>query len=268
MSSAAPPPDQPDQNPEGTSDGPPRYPASDPYGVKPTEESSSGQAGQPQYGEYGQPGGTTPQYGQQPDQSQHGQGQYGQQPSQGQYGQGQYGQQPDQGQYGQGQYGQQGAYGQPQYGQGQYGQAQQGQYGQGQYGQPGYGGYGTPPGPGGQPSNGMGLAALIVGIVSLLVAWIPFVGLLAVVGGIVAVVLGIIALGKVNRREATNRTQSIVGIVVGAVAILLAIASTVFGSFIVARVAPEVLGPEFQACVRENPNDPGALERCLDDAGY
>ncbi len=75
---------------------------------------------------------------------------YGQDPSQGQYGQPAYGQQP---------YGQQ-PYGQP--------------YGQQQYGQPAYGGY-----PASAPTDGKALAAMITGIVSLVLACGYGVGLLA-----------------------------------------------------------------------------------------
>ena len=70
-----------------------------------------------------------------------------------------YGQDPSQGQYGQPAYGQQ-PYGQP--------------YGQQQYGQPAYGGYPTS-----APTDGKALAAMITGIVSLVLACGYGVGLLA-----------------------------------------------------------------------------------------
>ena len=63
---------------------------------------------------------------------------------------------------------------------------------------------GTPP-PGwtGSPAprNGMGTAALVLGIVGLVLA-LPIIGLLP---GIVAIVLGIIGVRRANRGEATNR---------------------------------------------------------------
>jgi hypothetical protein len=85
---------------------------------------------------------------------------------------------PDQGQT---PYGQPG-YGQPQYGQPGYGQPQYGQpgYGQPQYGQPGYGQPGYGPSPYGQapPTHGKALAAMVIGIVSLVLACGYGVGLL------------------------------------------------------------------------------------------
>jgi hypothetical protein len=177
------------------------------------------------------------------------------------------------------QYGQPGPYvqhGGPYVQRGQYGQPSQhgpeGQYGQGQgqYGQPAPPYAGTPYGPTahGGPRNGLGVAALVVAIVSVLVAWVPFVGLLGVIGGIVAIILGAVALGRVGRGEASNRSQSIAGIVLGALAVLLGIASAIFGSYLVSQVAPEVFGPGFQRCMETNDNNPHALQECLQRAGY
>lgn len=119
--------------------------------------------------------------------------------------------------------------------------------------------YGGPP----SPRNGLGTAALIIAVISLVIAWIPFLGLLGGLGGLVAVVLGAVGLGRANRGEATNRGTAIAGIVIGVLAILLAIASTMFGSFLISQV----LGPEFQACVEQYGEDPAALQRCLEGVG-
>lgn len=90
-------------------------------------------------------------------------------------------------------------------------------YGQAPYGPPpGYDPY-APAAP--APRNGLGIAALVVGIVALALAWIPLVGFV----GLVAVVLGIIALSRVRRGLATNRGVSITGVVLGAVAVVAAI---------------------------------------------
>ena len=147
--------------------------------------------------------------------------------------------------------------GAPYQGGGQY----QGQYQAGQYqGTPYGGGYRGSSYGAQAPRNGMGLASLIVAVVSLLIAWIPFLGLLGGLGGLIAVVLGAIGVGRANRGEATNRGTAIAGIVIGVLAILLAIASTLFGSFLLS----EVFGPEFQACVDQYGDDPTALQRCLE----
>ncbi|MDD9205083.1 DUF4190 domain-containing protein, partial [Georgenia sp. 10Sc9-8] len=181
------------------------------------------------------------------------------------------------------QYGSSDAYQPPQYGgdQGdyrgsapQYGSGQQGGYQQPGHQQPGYGSsYGAPGqyGPGGpyqeQPRNGLGIAALVVGIVSLLVAWLPFIGLISVLGGVVGIVLGAMGLKRVGRGEATNRGTAVAGIVVSVVAILLAIAATVFGSYWISQVMPELFGEEFQQCVESAGNSQEELEQCLQESG-
>lgn len=51
-----------------------------------------------------------------------------------------------------------------------------------------------------QPTNGMAIASLVLGIVSVLVVWIPIVGLLGTMMALVGLVLGILALKKPGGR--------------------------------------------------------------------
>src|SRR5829696_53181 len=67
------------------------------------------------------------------------------------------------------------------------------------------------------PRNGLGTAALVLGIIGFLLAVIVLGGLL----GIVAIILGIVGLGRVRRGEATNRGSAIAGIVLGGLAVIL-----------------------------------------------
>ena len=80
------------------------------------------------------------------------------------------------------------------------------------------------PAPPSAPRNGMGTAALVVGIIALITSFFLIGGLL----GIIAVILGIIGLVRARRGEATNRGMAIAGIVTGALAILIAIVVGVF----------------------------------------
>ncbi|MFF3207224.1 DUF4190 domain-containing protein [Streptomyces sp. NPDC002962] len=107
-------------------------------------------------------------------------------------------------------------------------------YGPGQvpYGYPGGYGYPSPPpygggapGPYGWPggagdSNGMGIAGMVLGIVSAVgfCMW-P----LAVVLGILGITFGAVGRGKARRGEASNPGQALAGIICGSVGILLAI---------------------------------------------
>ena len=83
-----------------------------------------------------------------------------------------------------------------------------------------------------QPRNGIGVAALVVGVVALvlaiLVVFFPLAGLL----GLIAVILGAVGMAKASRGEATNRGQALGGLLTGLIALILAILVGVgIGSF-------------------------------------
>ncbi|MET9930025.1 MULTISPECIES: DUF4190 domain-containing protein [unclassified Streptomyces] len=101
------------------------------------------------------------------------------------------------------------------------------------YGYPGYPGYGGQQAWPQAPSNGMGTAAMVLGIVS--VAGFCLYGL-GVVLGVLGVVFGIIGVKKAGRGEATNRGMAIAGIVLGAIGTLI---SAVFLGFVIWAVAQD-----------------------------
>ncbi len=70
-----------------------------------------------------------------------------------------------------------------------------------------------------QSSSGMGIASMVIGIVSVVVAFIPFCGIIAIVPAIVGLVLGIISFLKC-KREGSLKGHSIAGIVLNGVALL------------------------------------------------
>lgn len=72
-------------------------------------------------------------------------------------------------------------------------------------------------------SNGIAVAGGVVGIVSLVVAFIPFVDWISIPGAIAAIVLGAIGLSRANRMGGANRGMAITGIVTGSIAIVLVI---------------------------------------------
>jgi hypothetical protein len=81
---------------------------------------------------------------------------------------------------------------------------------------PGYGygyGYGYPA-PLVQPSNGMGIAGLVLGIVSVFMIGFP-------VTNILAIVFGAQGRAKARRGEATNGGQALAGIILGVVGLAL-----------------------------------------------
>lgn len=123
----------------------------------------------------------------------------------------------------------------PQYGAPQYpGPAQP------PYGQP----YGTPyaPGVAGPKRNGMGVAALVLGILAILTGWFVLGGVL----GILAVVFGVIGRGRAKRGEADNGGLALAGLICGAIGIVIAAGIIVAGVFVLNSDS----GKRYQDCIR------------------
>lgn len=108
------------------------------------------------------------------------------------------------------------------------------------------------------PRNGLGVAALILGIAALLTFW-SIVG--GIVLGLIAIVLGFVARGRVKRAEATNGGMALTGAVLGLVAMVLSIG-------MIALVAAVWNGSglgTYVSCVREAHNDKAEVTRCEND---
>ncbi len=68
------------------------------------------------------------------------------------------------------------------------------------------------------PRNGLGTAALVLGIIAVVLSWTIWFG---VVLGVLAVCFGGAGLGRARRGEATNRGSALAGLILGIVAISL-----------------------------------------------
>lgn len=93
--------------------------------------------------------------------------------------------------------------------------------------QPAGAGGGQPPATGQPAGSGLAVTALIIGILSLLVGFIPFIGLIGVVGGIIALILGLVGRGKAKRGQAAGGGMALAGAIIGVIAMLVAIGTTV-----------------------------------------
>ena len=69
-------------------------------------------------------------------------------------------------------------------------------------------------------SNGLGVAALVLGIVGLLGCWVPIVGALV---ALVGLVLGIVALSKSRKAQRSNGL-AVAGVIISGIALLAGIA--------------------------------------------
>ncbi|MFD5063002.1 DUF4190 domain-containing protein [Streptomyces sp. NPDC058394] len=97
-----------------------------------------------------------------------------------------------------------------------------------QYGSyPGYSAYGQTPW-GSAPSNGMGTAAMVLGILAVCLFCIY--GIPSLILGALALIFGILGRKRVQRGEATNSGQALAGIIMGSIGMVLGVA--IIGFFI------------------------------------
>jgi membrane-bound ClpP family serine protease len=75
--------------------------------------------------------------------------------------------------------------------------------------------------------NGMGTAALVLGVVALVLVVLLLFSPLGAFLGLLAVLFGILGLIRVNRGEADNRGQAVAGLVTGGLALLFGILFTI-----------------------------------------
>lgn len=145
----------------------------------------------------------------------------------------------------------------PQYVPHQPGQPDPNMYSAPQFGQPDptmyapQGGYYGAPTP--TRTNGLAIAALVVGILSLLFSWVPIAG---AIGGVVAIVLGIVAMKKVTA-EVGGKGLALGGLITGALAFLIGVAVTIL-MFVAINQANQAVD-EFNESMEELEREAGVV---------
>jgi hypothetical protein len=118
-------------------------------------------------------------------------------------------------------------------------------------------GYGTTPA---QPRNGFGIAALVLGLLALVLCW-TIVG--GVVFGIVAVIFGLLGRARTKRGEATNGGVSLAGVVLGIIGLLVAIGLVALGASLLNTPA----GQNYTQCLQQSGGDRAKMQQCLSEFG-
>jgi len=98
--------------------------------------------------------------------------------------------------------------------------------------------------------NGAGTAALVVGVVSLVLAVLVIFALLAIPLGIIAAILGGIGMSRASKGQADNRGHAVTGLVTGLLAIVVAVA----------------IGISFVGLIVDNRSDLRKFGTCMSDA--
>lgn len=106
--------------------------------------------------------------------------------------------------------------------------------------------------------NGMGIAALVLGLFALALSWTIIGGLLL---GLLALIFGLIGRARAKRGEATNGGLSIAGAVVGVVGLLISVGLVVFGISLINSPA----GQDMRQCIEQSRGDAAALQECREE---
>ncbi|WP_330312316.1 DUF4352 domain-containing protein [Streptomyces sp. NBC_00523] len=88
--------------------------------------------------------------------------------------------------------------------------------------------YGPAHAPGLRPArNGLGIAALILGLIGAVSGLIPFLFWLAGILGTIALILGLVGRGRAKRGEATNKKMATFGTVLALIALIMSVVGAV-----------------------------------------
>ena len=74
-----------------------------------------------------------------------------------------------------------------------------------------------------RPSNGLGIAGGVCGIVAVVLCWIPFVDYISIVLGALAIIFGAIGIRHANAHGGGGKGMAITGIVTGIVALVISV---------------------------------------------
>jgi hypothetical protein len=134
------------------------------------------------------------------------------------------------------------------------------------YGAPAYGApaYGQQPaaGFGGHmtPRNGFGIAALVLGLLSLPAAFTVIFGVLL---GIAAVIFGALGRGRAKKGQANNGGMAVAGLVLGIVGIVVSLVIAAFVGSLLSRA--DIDG--FRDCLESAGSDQAAKDACAAEFG-
>lgn len=124
----------------------------------------------------------------------------------------------------------------------------------------GYGqstGYGAPPA---APRNGFGIAALVLGLLALVLSWTVIGG---IVFGVLALIFGLLGRARAKRGESTNGGLSLAGVVLGVIGTLIAVGLIAWGVYLLNAPA----GQSYRQCVQRSGGDPVKIQQCVSDFG-
>jgi len=117
--------------------------------------------------------------------------------------------------------------------------------------------YGAPPA---RPRNGFGIAALVLGLLALVLFWTIIGG---IIFGILALIFGLIGRTRAKRGESTNGGLALAGVILGVIGALTAIGLIVLGVSVLNSPA----GQSYRQCLQSSSGDPAKIQQCASEFG-
>jgi hypothetical protein len=90
-------------------------------------------------------------------------------------------------------------------------------------------------GPRGDQGNGFAVASMVCGIVALVIAWIPFLGIIGLIAAIVGLALSVPAMRR-SRPSGSRRGFAIAGVVTSAIGVALGVLGIVLSAYLVRAI--------------------------------
>jgi len=124
---------------------------------------------------------------------------------------------------------------------------------------PAYGvAYGSGPAPA-APRNGLGVAALVLGIIALVFCWTVIGG---VILGILALIFGIIGYLRAKRGEATNAGVALSGAITGGIGLIVSVVLLIVGASILGSILNTPAGKNLTQCIQDANGDQTQIQQC------
>jgi Domain of unknown function (DUF4190) len=112
-----------------------------------------------------------------------------------------------------------------------------------------------------RPRNGFGIAALVLGLLALVLSWTIIGG---IIFGITALIFGLLGRARVKRGEATNSGLSVAGVILGLIGLLIAIGLIAF----VVSILNSPAGQRYQQCLQQSDGDPAKVQQCFSEFSH
>lgn len=107
---------------------------------------------------------------------------------------------------------------------------------------------------------GLGIAALLLGLLALAVSWVPVLGVAGIVLGLIAIIVGLVARGRAKRINGSGRGSGVAGAMLGLLAVII-------GGLITFGIVSLVQNTDAGQCLQDAGTDQAKIEQCLQEYG-